>query len=53
MEVNHGMVAFGGGVLIAAVAFVLTPIAIERLSLIWLIPLFFMDFPNRLRVKKN
>lgn len=32
-EILHGSVAFGGGILIAAVAFVLTPKAIEVLSL--------------------
>lgn len=32
-EISHGIVAFGGGVLVAAVAFVLTPKAIELLSL--------------------
>ena len=32
-EFVHGTVAFGGGVLVAAVAFVLVPPAIEKLSL--------------------
>jgi ZIP family zinc transporter len=41
-EVSHGIVAFGGGVLVAAVAFVLTPSAIELLSLPVLAPVFFL-----------
>jgi len=39
-EINHGTIAFGGGVLIAAVAFALIPRAIEKLSLLWLIIIF-------------
>jgi len=35
-EFIHGTVAFGGGVLVAAVAFVLTPPAIAKLSLFYL-----------------
>ena len=35
-EFIHGSIAFGGGVLIAAVAFVLTPPAISKLSLLYL-----------------
>ena len=41
-EISHGIVAFGGGVLVAAVAFVLTPKAIESLSLPILAPVFFL-----------
>jgi len=37
---NHGIVAFGGGVLVAAVAFVLTPDAIDILSIAPLALLF-------------
>ena len=32
-EISHGIVAFGGGVLVAAVAFVLAPRGVQRLSL--------------------
>lgn len=39
-EFNHGAVAFGGGVLIAAVAFVLAPDAIETLAMAPLVLLF-------------
>lgn len=35
-EFVHGTIAFGGGVLVAAVAFVLTPLAIKKLSLFYL-----------------
>jgi len=41
-EISHGIVAFGGGVLVAAVAFVLTPKGIESLSLPVLAPVFFL-----------
>lgn len=41
-EILHGSVAFGGGILIAAVAFVLAPQAIESLSLIPLVLIFLM-----------
>lgn len=41
-EISHGIVAFGGGVLIAAVAFVLTPKAIALLSLPLLTGVFFL-----------
>ncbi|MFH1593248.1 MAG: divalent cation transporter [Candidatus Omnitrophota bacterium] len=39
-EFIHGTVAFGGGVLVAAVAFVLTPPAIANLSLLFLSVIF-------------
>jgi ZIP family zinc transporter len=39
-EISHGIVALGGGVLVAAVAFVLAPRAIDTLSLIILILTF-------------
>ncbi len=39
-EVSHGVVAFGGGVLVAAVAFVLAPKGIEALSLFPMILIF-------------
>jgi ZIP family zinc transporter len=39
-EISHGVVAFGGGVLVAAVAFVLAPKGIEALSLFPLILIF-------------
>jgi ZIP family zinc transporter len=39
-EISHSIVAFGGGVLVAAVAFVLTPKAIDLLSLPILIIIF-------------
>ena len=41
-EISHGIVAFGGGVLVAAVAFVLAPTGIEALSLPLLIIAFFL-----------
>jgi len=41
-EFIHGTVAFGGGVLIAAVAFVLTPPAIKSLSLLSIGFIFFL-----------
>lgn len=39
-EFVHGSIAFGGGVLVAAVAFVLTPSAIAKLSLFYLSIIF-------------
>ena len=41
-EISHGIVAFGGGVLIAAVAFVLAPKGIQMLSLPVLTAVFFL-----------
>jgi len=41
-DISHGVVAFGGGVLVAAVAFVLAPRGIELLSLPLLIAAFFL-----------
>ena len=41
-EISHGIVAFGGGVLVAAVAFVLTPRGIALLSLPLLTGVFFL-----------
>jgi len=41
-EISHGVVAFGGGVLIAAVAFVLAPKGIQMLSLPVLTAVFFL-----------
>lgn len=41
-EISHGIVAFGGGVLVAAVAFVLTPRGIALLSLPLLTAVFFL-----------
>jgi ZIP family zinc transporter len=41
-EISHGVIAFGGGVLVAAVAFVLAPKGIELLSLHTLIPVFLL-----------
>jgi len=41
-EISHGIVAFGGGVLVAAVAFVLAPKGIELLSLPLLTGVFFL-----------
>ncbi len=41
-EISHGVIAFGGGVLVAAVAFVLAPRGIELLSLAVLIPVFLL-----------
>ena len=41
-EISHGVIAFGGGVLVAAVAFVLAPKGIEQLSLPLLIPVFLL-----------
>lgn len=41
-EISHGIIAFGGGVLIAAVAFVLAPQGIAVLSLPILILVFFL-----------
>ena len=32
-EISHGVVAFGGGILVAAVAFVLAPRGLQSLSL--------------------
>ncbi len=40
-EITHGIVAFGGGILVAAVAFVLAPRGIRFLSLPIIIPVFF------------
>ena len=40
-ELVHGVVAFGGGILIAAVAFALTPMAMEQLPS-WLLALVFV-----------
>ncbi len=40
-ELVHGVVAFGGGILIAAVAFALTPLAMEQLPS-WLLALVFV-----------
>jgi ZIP family zinc transporter len=39
-EISHSIVAFGAGVLVAAVAFVLTPKAIELLPLYIIVPVF-------------
>jgi ZIP family zinc transporter len=39
-EVSHGVVAFGGGVLVAAVAFVLAPRGMESLSLLPMVIVF-------------
>jgi len=41
-EILHGIIAFGGGVLVAAVAFVLAPRGIESLSFLPLIILFLL-----------
>ena len=41
-EISHGVIAFGGGVLVAAVAFVLAPRGIELLSLQVIIPVFLL-----------
>ncbi len=41
-EISHGIVALGGGILVAAVAFVLAPRAIDSLSLIFMILTFFI-----------
>jgi ZIP family zinc transporter len=41
-EISHGIVAFGSGVLVAAVAFVLTPKAIDLLSLPIIISVFIL-----------
>jgi ZIP family zinc transporter len=41
-EISHGVIAFGGGVLVAAVAFVLAPKGIEALSLPVLTLVFFL-----------
>jgi len=41
-EISHGVIAFGGGVLVAAVAFVLAPKGIEQLSLPVLVPVFLL-----------
>ncbi|MGD9116481.1 MAG: divalent cation transporter [Dehalococcoidia bacterium] len=41
-EISHGVIAFGGGVLVAAVAFVLAPKGIEHLSLPVLIGVFLL-----------
>jgi ZIP family zinc transporter len=41
-EISHGVIAFGGGVLVAAVAFVLAPRGIELLSLPVLISVFLL-----------
>lgn len=40
-ELVHGVVGFGGGILVAAVAFALTPLAMEHLSA-WALPLVVM-----------
>jgi len=40
-EISHGVVAFGGGILVAAVAFVLAPRGLQSLSLPMLIFMFF------------
>lgn len=39
-EVSHGVVAFGGGVLVAAVAFVLAPKGMESLSVLPMVVIF-------------
>ncbi len=39
-DISHGLVAFGGGVLVAAVAFVLAPRGLESLSLFSLVIIF-------------
>ena len=39
-EISHSIVAFGAGVLVAAASFVLTPRAIDHLSLSLIIPVF-------------
>jgi ZIP family zinc transporter len=41
-EISHGIIAFGGGVLVAAVAFVLAPKGIQFLSLPVLTTVFFL-----------
>jgi len=41
-EISHGVIAFGGGALVAAVAFALIPKGIETLSLLPLTSLFFL-----------
>ena len=41
-EISHGIIAFGGGVLVAAVAFVLAPKGIQMLSLPVLTAVFFL-----------
>jgi ZIP family zinc transporter len=41
-EISHGVIAFGGGVLVAAVAFVLAPRSLELLSLGVLVPVFLL-----------
>lgn len=41
-EISHGVIAFGGGVLVAAVAFVLAPKGIQLLSLPVLTSVFFL-----------
>jgi ZIP family zinc transporter len=41
-EISHGVIAFGGGVLVAAVAFVLAPKGIQILSLPVLTSVFFL-----------
>ena len=41
-EISHGVIAFGGGVLVAAVAFVLVPKGIQTLSLPLLTSVFFL-----------
>jgi len=41
-EISHGIVAFGGGILVAAVAFVLAPKGIQLLSLPILTSMFFI-----------
>ena len=42
-EISHGVIAFGGGVLVAAVAFLLVPKGIQMLSLPVLLPLRFFS----------
>lgn len=51
-EISHGIVAFGGGLLIAAVAFVLAPKGIQILSLPLLIPAFLLGVVSFLFLDK-